>query len=258
MEINLAYKILGVDKSSSEEDLKKAYRKLVLRYHPDKNNNSKEAEEKFKEISKAYEFIQNHKNKSEPEFDWSSYSNSNFSDIFDSYFSSANSKRIYSIDIPVSLRDIFNGIGKELTIEGRKVFINIPKGVYNGQRLKYTERFDNMTIVVNMRIIVLEQPGISVKKSDLYTDLPIDLYTCILGGETEYTLLDEKVKVKVPKQTQNNKLFRIKGKGLPVYNGYGMRGDLYLRTNIIIPNNLSDKEISFFEQLKKENENKKM
>src|SRR5438128_5196861 len=51
------YGVLGVDRGASDDDIKKAYRKLAMQYHPDRNNGAKEAEEKFKQITEAYDVL---------------------------------------------------------------------------------------------------------------------------------------------------------------------------------------------------------
>ena len=104
MEYKDYYKILGVERSASQDEIKKAYRKLAVKYHPDKNPDDKVAEEKFKEISEAYQVLGNadsRKKYDELGANWKQYENagfngfgggqgfsaSGFSDFFDMFFS---------------------------------------------------------------------------------------------------------------------------------------------------------------------------
>jgi curved DNA-binding protein len=80
-------------------------------------------------------------------------------------------------------------------------------------------------------------------------DLPVDLYTAILGGNTEIDTFRGKVKLNIPAGTQNGKTFRLPSMGMPVYNHDNKYGDLYVKTEIIIPANLSGDEINLFKRL---------
>ncbi len=170
------YEILGVDKKAGNDEIKKAYRKLAKQYHPDTNPNNKASEEKFKEISEAYEVLSDKEKRSKYDqfgssyqygnnsnFDPSQYgvnfnrsggsrSSSGFSDFFDMFFSDGfdvNSifggggrsrkpakGRNYESEIEVSLADGINGVEKKFNINGRTVNLKIPKGVRDGNKIK--------------------------------------------------------------------------------------------------------------------------
>lgn len=256
MEIIEAYKILGVDNNSSEKDVKSAYRKLVLKYHPDKNKELG-SEEKFKEISMAYDTILNGMKYKEPSFDWNSYGDNSFSSIFDEYFSNRNPIKRYNLHIPINLEDVFNGVVKHITIDGNDIKISIPVGVKNNHKLKYTQKIENSTYVIYITVEILPNENFIIDAFDLYTIANVIVYDCILGGDVEILLPNkERIKININKETQNGKVLRAKGKGLPVYDGFGLRGDLYIKINAVLPEKLNTQEYSLYEELKKINENK--
>lgn len=169
------YEILGVDKKAGNDEIKKAYRKLAKKHHPDNNPNNKAAEEKFKEISEAYEVLSDKEKRSKYDrfgsnsqygnnanFDPSQYgfnykgargsTGSGFSDFFDMFFSDGFDVnnvfgggrrtrrqvkgRNYESELQVSLADGIKGSEKSLLLNGKTVNIRIPKGIRDGGKIK--------------------------------------------------------------------------------------------------------------------------
>jgi len=169
------YKILGIDKSATEADIKKSYRKLARKYHPDLNPNNKEAEKKFKEINEANEVLSNTENRKkydaygkdwkhaeeferakqqqsqrqtyQQDFSGGSYSDQDFSDYFESMFggkrsSSRHSRSVqfkgqdFNAELQLNLTDVYETHKHELTVNGSKIRLTIPAGVENGQIIK--------------------------------------------------------------------------------------------------------------------------
>ncbi|KAF5277934.1 hypothetical protein FQR65_LT15900 [Abscondita terminalis] len=87
------------------------------------------------------------------------------------------------------------------------------------------------------------------EKNDLYTNLNVDLYTAVLGGEATLDTFGGKVKLKIKPETQNGAKMRLKGKGFPVYREEDQFGDLYVTINVQIPTQLSEEEKALFKQL---------
>ncbi|MFZ0032154.1 MAG: DnaJ C-terminal domain-containing protein [Candidatus Cybelea sp.] len=320
------YAVLGVPKNAAEKDIKSAYRKLARKWHPDANlKNSKEAEEKFKEISEAYEVLGDPEKRKkydvlgpnwqqaaqqaeqqrryrthdgqEFEFDLGGGPGgpSGFSDFFDVFFSGVGRRQTaqgpgiarrgqdLETTIELGLRDIYQGGTKSVALQiddvcpvchgtgtqagrlcprchgtgrvllSKRFEVTIPKGIGDGQRIRLAGQGGagvnggpngDLYLIVKLD----EDPTYRRKGDDLYVDLPVSIYDLVLGGEVDVPTLSGQVAMTIPAGTQNNRLLRLSGRGLPQVKGKGS-GDQYVRLIGQLPQNLSDKEKKLFKEL---------
>jgi len=296
------YKILGVDKSATQDDIKKAYRKQARKLHPDLNPDDKEAEKKFKELNEANEVLSNPENRSKYDKygeNWKhgeeyekaqqqqqrqyqgqnhsgGYSGADFgegedfSDFFQSMFGgsgggfgrsskgSASGKfkgQDVHAELNLNLRDAATTHSQTFDINGKKVRITIPAGVYDGQQIKLkghgSPGFNggpNGDLYITFNIPA--DPDFERVGDDLKTKVAVDLYTAVLGGDVKVDTLNGSVNLKVKPETQNGMTVRLKGKGFPVYKKEGHFGDLFVTYEVKMPVNLTEKQKELFEQLK--------
>lgn len=296
------YKILGVDKNATQDDIKKAYRKLARKLHPDLNPDDKEAEKKFKELNEANEVLSNPENRSkydkygenwkhgeeyekaqqqQRQYQQQNYGSGgfsgadfgegeDFSDFFQSMFGGAGggfgrSSRGSSsgkfkgqdvhAELNLNLKDAAETHPQTFEINGKKVRITIPAGVYDGQQIKLKGHGNpgfnggpNGDLYITFNIPA--DPDFERVGDDLKTKVSIDLYTAVLGGDVKVNTLNGSVSLKVKPETQNGTTVRLKGKGFPVYKKEGQSGDLFVTYEVKLPTNLTDKQKDLFEQLK--------
>lgn len=262
------YQILGLKKGATPEEIKKAYRKLALEWHPDKNK-SPEAEKRFKEINQAYEVLSDPEkrqaydqygesaftggspfggasNRQGPfsyHFSWGNESDffGGFSDpfdIFESFFGGQSPfgrrDQIPSYQISLSLKEAVTGVKKEVEINGRKREIKIPAGVETGSRIKFRDFY----LVTQ----VLPDEKFSRQGDDLVTTARVSFKTAVLGGTVAIRNIDgEEIKLRIRPGTDSGKIVRLKGYGVPKRFGFG-RGDLYLRLEVEVPKRLSRRQ----------------
>jgi curved DNA-binding protein len=284
------YKILGVDKTSTAEDIKKAYRKLARKLHPDLNPNDKDAHKKFQQINEANEVLSDpDKRKKYDQYgkDWqhadqfeqqresrnrqqhtggqqfSGDSDTDFSSFFESMFGgsgrSSQTKfrgQDYNAELHLNLTDALQTHQQTLTVNGKNIRITIPAGIENGQVIKlkgYGAPGVNGGPAGDLYITfsIAAHPLFKRLGNDLYTTASIDLYTALLGGEYTLDTLSGKVKLKVNPETQGGTKIRLKGKGFPVYKKEGEAGDLYITYEVKLPTNLTEEQKALFTQLSK-------
>ena len=284
------YKILGVSKTATDSDIKKAYRKLARKYHPDLNPNDKEAETKFKEINEANEVLSNTENKKKYDAygeHWQNaeayeqakqrqeyqrraqstsgnYSEQDFSDIFGSMFGDSSSRKRsvkyrghdFNAEMQLDIKDVYKTQKRTLTVNGKNIRITIPAGVENGQIIKIRghggKGFNNgPNGDLYIQFSIKNTSQFRRDGHNLYISVDVDLYKSVLGGDIMVHTFDGKVKLKVKPETQNGTKVKLKGKGFPKYKKEGEFGDLFVTYNIKIPKNLTDKEKELFTELSK-------
>jgi len=350
------YEILGVDRNATEEEIKKAYRRLALKYHPDRNPNDKEAEEKFKEATEAYEVLRDPQARARYDryghsgvkgfdfgFDFSSFDLSDalrafmrdFGSPFEDFFGFSTSERHRAerrgsdlrIKIALSLEEIATGVEKKIRFRrlatcsacggtgarAGSAFETCPSCHGTGQIRRVHRSFlgqvVNVTTCSRCRgegTIIVEKckqcrgegrvqvdetiqvkipPGISSNNyipirgkgndgpqggppgdllvyieekehpvfrrdgDDIYCDIPITYSTAALGGTIEVPTLDGPVKLGIPPGTQSQKVFTLRGKGLPRLQRRG-RGDEYVRVFVWVPTKLSKEQRQLLEKLR--------
>ena len=285
------YKILEIPKTANEADIKKAYRKLARKYHPDLSPNDKEAERKFKQLNEANEVLSNAENRKKydqygkdwkhaDEFEKSGYRpnqsqssqsrenfsgfSGDFSDFFQSMYGQSGGRSRQSkfrgqdlnAELHLNLKDVFTTQKQTLTVNGKSIRITIPAGVENEQVIKIA---GHGTPGANggpngdlyITFLITDDPVFKRDGSNLYITLEIDLYTAMLGGEVVVNTLDGKIKMKVAPETQSGTKVKLKGKGMPVYKKENSFGDLYITYSVKLPVNLSEKEKELFTELSK-------
>ena len=260
------YKILEVPKTADESEIKKAYRKLARKYHPDLSPNDKQAEKKFKELNEANEVLSHPENRKKydkygkdwkhaDEFEKSGYDPNqpqrhgrqqssadfgDFSDYFNSMFGGASGGRSQqsrfrgqdlNAELQLRLIDVYKTHKQTLTVNGKNIRITIPAGVENGQAIKINAHGapganGGPNGDLIITFIIANDTSFKRDADNLYTTVDLDLYTAVLGGDIQVDTLDGKVKLKVPPETQPGTKVKLKGKGFPIYKKENQFGDL--------------------------------
>jgi len=346
------YEVLGVSKGAGKDELKKAYRKLAIQYHPDKNPDNKEAEEKFKEAAEAYEVLSDDQKRARYDqfghqgvggaggFGGGSMNMddifSHFGDIFGGHFGFGGGRsrgRAVSkganirVRVKLTLEEVAKGVEKKIKVkkkvtctkcggsgaedshsvstcstcngtgqvmrvantlfgqmqtastcpscggdgkmitkkctacygegvtDGEEIIeIKIPAGVAEGMQLSVSGKGSAARrggINGDLLVYIEEEkhPDLERDGTDLMYHLHISIPDAILGNTVEIPIIDGKVKIKIDPGTEAGKILRLRGKGIPDVNGYGV-GDLLVQINLWTPKTITKEEEKMLEKLK--------
>lgn len=213
------YNVLGVDKKASAEDIKKAYRKLALKWHPDRNPNNKAAEEKFKKISEAYAVL------SDPE-KRQQYDQFGSADQFRQQYSQEDIFRGFDID------EILRSFGFGGARGGGRTTFRTSRRSGSSLNDDYEDPFAGLFGGMgSSRYSNMPQKG-----QDAEYNLSITLEESVFGADKKISFQLENriedINVKIPAGINTGKKLRLPGKGLSGVNG-GPNGDLYLNINVL-------------------------
>jgi len=265
------YEILGVTKDSSKEEIKKKFRELSKKYHPDKNP---ESEEKYKEITQAYEILSDDEKRNQ--YDSGGFNmgggNFDFDDIINQFFGGGfRTKRQrrgqnLKIDLYLTLEEIYSGCIKTVEYKRRKFVDGLFQTETVTKEITIPEGFDtDSQMILNgmgndcegegvpgdlfIFINQIHHPNlIRINSFDIGYNLTLSYPDFILGCEHEITLLDKtKIKVKVKPLSEPFSTMRVGGKGFKtIYR----TGDLYIKLLLKNPKQVNDKEKELFKKLK--------
>ncbi len=289
------YKILEIPKTATENDIKKTYRKLARKYHPDLNPNNKESEKKFKEINEANEVLSDPEKRKKYDAygkDWKhadeiknaqqqqSGRNTNqtegygdfsgdFSDFFESIYGGSAGKssrqtkfrgQDINAELHLNLQDVYKPQQQTISVNGKNIRLTLPAGIENGQTIKVASHGapganGGPNGDLYITFSITNNSGFKREGSNLYATVDINLYDALLGTDVLVDSFDGKVKLKVPPETQPGTKVKLKGKGFAVYKKESEYGDLYVTYQVKLPTNLSDKEKELLSELKKIRDN---
>ena len=277
------YSTLGINKNASQEEIKKAYKKMSMQHHPDRTGGD---DSKFKEINEAYQTLNDPQKKqmydqfgtTDPrqqqyrsgdfEFNFNGSPFGGMDDIFESFFGGGspfgNSRRRQAnrpiqVAVDVTLEDILNGktLGMEIQLPtGRTkvVTVDIPAGVEHGQQVRYRGMGEQNNPNVPPGDLIVTVRVRKHKTFDRYGDnvaceIPIDVLELILGTKTKIQTLDNKsIEINIPKGTQPDTVLSCRGEGLPNIRTK-QRGNLQIRIKGKIPS-LSKDQLNKIKEIK--------
>jgi DnaJ-class molecular chaperone len=271
------YNTLGLQRNASDAEIKKAYRSMAMKYHPDRGGDEK----KFKEISQAYEFLSDPQKKQiidlggdpnaqpgmgggQNPFEFH-FNTGNMNDIFGNFgfggFGRQPQRRNRSlnINVEITLEDVLSGkdFTAEVSIPGKNKMINIqiPPGIEHGQQIRYEGMGDDSIpglkpgdLLVN--VIVREHARYKREGTSLIVEREVSVWDALLGASIEIQTLDRKtLSMSLPPGTQPDTVMSCKGEGLPNMRTR-QRGNLLIRIKVIVPKVINPEQIKLIQQIK--------
>ena len=314
MEYKDYYATLGVPKTATQAEIKKAYRRLARELHPDRNPGDKDAERRFKEANEAHAVLsdpEKRKHYDELGANWQAYQQSGFgggatdwagfggapggtrweyrrvtpedlggfSEFFQSFFGGsafgsagpmgagtssragtggfetifdlgdlggarrgAASQPTATAVAEVTLEEVARGAERMVDVDGRRLQVTIPPGVSDGQKIKLrgagvraagAEQGSAGDLVITVR--VKPDPRFERRGADLVTELPLTLAEAMLGAEVPVPTPTGSAKLRIRPNTQNGQEIHLRGRGLPKRGAKGEKGDLIVRTRVVLP-----------------------
>lgn len=261
------YSILGINRDATEDEIKKAYRKLAAKHHPDRGG----SKEEFQRIEEAYRILSDPIQRQQADHSGGgnpfggnpfgggfqfNFGGGGFEDIFNQVFKTgphgSRSAQIFRTTVFVTLEQVYSGGSQPLRLQTHTgvhaVKIDIPRGVQDGMQLRYDNLIPDAGLIVEFRT----HPHLQFTRhgNDLHTNQRVSVLDLIIGTTIEFTGLNGKtLSVTIPPKTQPTAALKIGGAGLPVINT-PLYGDAYINIKAFVPDKIDDAVISAIQQSK--------
>lgn len=245
------YTTLGVDEKASVEEIKKAFRKLSLKYHPDKNNGD---DTMFKEINEAYSVLGDNDKRREYD-DMRRGGGRRFS-----FFGGMRRPADINVKVSITIEEAYHGCKKTISLMGKSYNVDIPVGTTSGKILKLSglgqDGYDMYGNYVKSDVLVF----VEVINSDKYyldKDGTLEMMVCvdwldaILGTTMDVKMFDRKITVKVPKYTQNGGFIIVPEQGFPKFKG-GELGNIKVNFIVKMPKRLNSRQTELLKKVREE------
>ncbi|UOG91005.1 MAG: DnaJ domain-containing protein [Candidatus Thiothrix sulfatifontis] len=281
MEYKDYYQVLGLTKEATQDDIKRVYRKLARKYHPDISKEVN-AEEQFKEVGEAYEVLKDPEKRAaydqlgedlKAQRDFrpppsngaaGTGQSADFDDFLTNLFGQrgrGGAGRTQSMqgedshfNVSIDLEDAYRGATRSLNLRAaqqeRTLNVKIPKGVKQGQHIRLQGQGSSginggAAGDLYLEIAFNPHPLYRVEALDVYLELPLAPWEAALGGNIKVPTPDSAVDMKIPPNSSTGRKLRLKGRGIPAQTP----GDFYVTLKVVLPDTLSDKAKALYSEL---------
>lgn len=262
------YATLGIDKTSTQAEIKKAYRKLSMQHHPDRGG----SEDKFKEIADAYNVLGDEQKRQQydamQQNPFANFNNmggmdGNFSDIFNQFFGQTGTGQRQQaargsdirVNMNITFEEAFYGCSKSFSINGHQLKLDLKPGIKTGQRFRIRGKgqpnpFNSQApvgdVIVEMQ--VRYSPEFIVDENNsIWVEVSLPWFEIMSGTRIVISTVDGPISINVPEGTNPGKVLRIKEKGWPDYNTQ-VRGSLMCRLNATYPE-LNETQLEYIKKV---------
>ena len=279
------YKVLGVSRTATQDQIQKAYRQKARRYHPDISKEPN-AEERFKKVNEAYEVLKDPQSRQRydalganwkqgqdfrPPPGWQGFGSGDvnfggqqqgFSDFFQVLFGqqqrrpASAPKQDAQIDIQVPLADVYNNVKRTVRVQvghqQKSYRVTLPVGTTNGSLIRLAGQGPQHVMGgprgdLRLRVEIAPHPTFDVDGHDLHVRLPLAPWEHALGARVSVPTMEGAVQMKIPPLMPDGRKLRVKHRGLTQADG--TRGHLYVLPVIVNPTSLDEASRQLFEQL---------